>query len=314
MWRALAKGALLTAAGRIPGGPRAYRTVTRDWMGTQATHVDKLARVWPGYVHAWCSLAGLELDGADVWIHRGGWTPFPFFANHLATGKPGIVTNGEARILDRYLIPAVNGALGCELPETPGLAARRRALEPLRWAPSALAAIEALGGRLVEGPAGQIALPDASVDLCHSGGALEHHHPQGIRSLLLACRRILRPGAVMSHVVDHRDHLHHADPTWPFLAHLALSPGPYRLLFGHSLLYHNRLMPTQVAALFEEAGFEPIAVRRMILPSGRYVEGDREALAGAPGIERHRLASTSRDASDADLRTAAAHYLYRNPA
>jgi len=36
-----------------------------------------------------------------------------------------------------------------------------------------------------------------------------------------------------------------------------------------------------------------------------------EALAGAPGIERHRLASTSCDASDADLRTAAAHYLYR---
>jgi SAM-dependent methyltransferase len=277
--------------------------------------VDKLARVWPGYVDVWRSLAGLELDGADAWIHRGGWTPFPSFANHLVTGKAGVVTIGDERVLDRYLVPAVNGAIGCELAGVADLTARRRALEPLRWAPSALAAIEALGGALIDASdTAHIPLANGSVDLCHSGGVLEHHHPEQVRSLLAESRRILRPGGVLSHVVDHRDHLHHADPGWPFLAHLRLSPEAYRALLGHPLLHHNRLLPAEVAALFEEAGFERIAVRRMLLPSGRWVDTETEALAGTAGIERDRLARAFRRASEADLRTAAAHYLFRNPA
>lgn len=64
--------------------------------------------------------------------------------------------------------------------------------------------------------------------------------------------------------------------------------------------------------LFEEAGFEPIAVRRMIYPDRRYVEGE-EALEGRPGVERSRLKGRFQNASDSDLRTAAAHYLYRKP-
>jgi len=65
--------------------------------------------------------------------------------------------------------------------------------------------------------------------------------------------------------------------------------------------------------MFEDAGFEPIVVRRMLLPSGTYVDTEAEALAGRPGIARRNLATRFRHASDADLRTAAAHYLYRNP-
>jgi SAM-dependent methyltransferase len=131
--------------------------------------------------------------------------------------------------------------------------------------------------------------------------------------LLRECLRILRPGGVMSHVLDHRDHLHHADPQWGFLAHLRLSPAAYALLCGHPLLYHNRLLPSQICALFERAGFQRIAVRRMLLPSRAYVDTEREALAGEPGIDRARLAAPFRAASDADLRTAAAHYLFRKP-
>lgn len=314
MWRALSKAAALNAVGRLPGGAPAYRTLTRDWMGTQITHVGKLARVWPGYVETWRSLAGLDLDGADTWIHRGGSTPFPFFANHLVTGKAGVVTNAGTRLIDRYLVPSVNGAIGCELPGVADLAARRDSLEALRWAPDALTAIGSLGGRLVEeGDLATVPLPTGSVDLCHSGGVLEHHRPEEIRALLAEARRILRPGAVMSHVVDHRDHLHHADPSWPFLAHLRWSPFAYRVLLGGPLQYHNRLLPTDVAALFGSAGFEPIALRRMILPSGRWVDTEVEALAGAPGIQRRHLSSAYRYASDTDLRTAAAHYLFRNP-
>jgi len=315
MWRGLAKGALLSAFGWIPSGPRAYRTLTREWIGTQITHVDKSRRVWPGYVRAWRSHAGLELDGADVWVHEGGWTPFPFFVNYLVTGSAGVVTNHESRLLDRYLAAAVNGAVSCELPDMPEMATRRAELVPLRWSATARDAVEAIGGRLLEGVEFEhIPLDDASVDLCHSAGTLEHHDPETVRAFLEECRRILRPGGVMSHVLDHRDHLHHADPDWGFLAHLRLSPCAYTVLCGHPLLYHNRLLPFQVAAMFEQVGFERIAIRRMLLPSRRYVDTEEEALAGDPGIERAHLAARFRRASDADLRTAAAHYLYRKPA
>lgn len=313
MWRGLAKAAALAPFGWCPGGPRAYRTVTREWMGTQATHVDKLARVWPGYVDAWRSRAGLELEGADVWVHEGGWTPFPFFVNFLMTGRPGVVTNRHAHVLDRYLARSVNGAIACGLSASPELADRRAELEALRWAETSRSAIGALGGRLLEGVApGRIPLPDASMDLCHSGGTLEHEHPAAIGAFLRECRRVLRPGGVMSHVLDHRDHLHHADPRWGYLAHLRLSPRAYAILLGHPLLYHNRLAPARVARAFELAGFEPIAIRRMV-SSGAYVDTEEEALESLPGIERGRLARAFRDLSDADLRTAAAHYLFRAP-
>jgi SAM-dependent methyltransferase len=312
VWRAIGKAAILTVAGHLPGGPHAYRAVTRGWLGTQRTHVDKLARVWPGYVEVWREL--VDLEGADVWVYEGGWTPFPSFANHLVTGKAGMVTNRDARLVDRYLAPALEAAVACPLPDLPGLAERRARLEELRRSTGALAAVEGLGGRVVAVTAGGgIALPDASVDLCHSGGVLEHHRPFELLAFLRECRRVLRPGALMSHVVDHRDHLYHADPALPFLNHLRFGDTAYRALLGHPLLYHNRLLPPQVAALLEGAGFERVAIRRMLVPSHRYVATEREALDGAPGIERCHLAAPFRAASDADLRTAAAHYLYRNP-
>lgn len=311
MLRALGKAAVLTVAGRAPGGVRVYRELTRRWLGTQRSHVDKLARVWPGYVELWRDL--VELDGAEVWVYEGGWTPFPSFATFLATGSAGVVTNREARLADRYLRPALEAAIALPLPELPGLEDRRRRLESLRGARSALGAVHALGGRVLRVGDGPVPLSPASVDLCHSGGVLEHHRPEELAAFLAACRRILRPGALMSHVVDHRDHLHHADPRLPFLNHLRFGDRTYRALFGHRLLFHNRLLPSEVAELLERAGFERLAVRRLILPEHRWVESEDEALAGEPGIDRSELAPRFRSASDADLRTAAAHYLYRNP-
>lgn len=313
MIRGLAKGGLLAAFGVTPQTSRLYRTITREWMGSQATHVDKLKRVWPGYVDVWRANA-VDLDGARVWIHEGGWTPFPFFANHLVTGSAGYVTNHEGRMLDRYLARAVNGAVSCDLPADLPLDRRRRDVEPLRWATSVGEAITSIGGVLHEGVSVEaIPLADNSVDLCHTGGTLEHYIPGTLRSFLAEAMRIVRPGGVMSHVFDHRDHLHHADTEWPYLRHYEMSDLAYRVLCGSSLLYHNRLLPGQVAATFEQAGFERVVIRRMMLPSKRYVDDGVDMSEGEFGIQRSRLTARFRDASDDDLRTAAVHYLYRKP-
>ncbi len=313
MIRALAKGGMFATFGITRPTTRLYRTMTRDWMGSQATHVDKLKRVWPGYVDVWRAQS-IPLDGATIWVHEGGWTPFPFFANHVVTGCAGIVTNHEGRMLDRYLARAVNGAISCDLPDDLPLEERRGDLAPLRWSATVQAAIEKVGGTLHEDVAiDAIPIQSASVDLCHSGGTLEHHTPTELHTFLGEAMRILRPGAAMSHVFDHRDHLHHADASWPYLNHYRLADLPYRILCGGPLLYHNRLLPGEVAALFEEAGFERIGIRRMMLPSKQYVADGSAMDDGEAGIERSKLASRFCGATDDDLRTAAAHYLYRKP-
>lgn len=309
MMRAVAKGALLSLFGRIPGGSGFYRTLTRDWLGTQATHVDKLTRVWPRYATVWQNDAGVNLDDSDIWVHEGGWTPFPFFANYLLSGKAGVVTNREGRVLDRYLVRAVDGALATPLPSPSD--DRRRRVHALRWSPDPKAAIDELGGILHEHVAvDALPLAASSIDVSHSGGTLEHYRQADLEAFLAEAFRVLRPGGIASHVFDHRDHLHHADPTWPYLAHLSLPDRLYETLYGHPLLYHNRLLPRNVEDLFQRVGFERIVVHRLVLPDRRYVE---DAASGAPGIERRHLARRFRSATDEDLRTAAAHYVYRKP-
>jgi SAM-dependent methyltransferase len=312
MWRALTKGAAMAAFGHVPGGSALYRRLTREIGGTQASHVDKLARVLPGYCRLWAERCGVRLQGARIWMHEGGWTPYPLLAAYLLTGAGGVVTNGTGRMLQRYLVPAVNGALATAWPAGAVPADRRRAIEALRWAPELSDVVAATGG-VVHAGVDPIRPPlaDASIDLVHSGGALEHLPPASLARFLASSRRVLAPGAIASHVFDHRDHLHHADHRWPFLSHLALPHPAYRLTAGHALGYHNRLSPTQVAALFQAAGFQLIALRRLILPDHSWVDDDAQALRGAPGLPRPLLAPRFRDISDVDLRTAAAHYLCR---
>ncbi len=313
MLRGVAKGAALAVFGRVRGGPELYRTLTRRHMGTAASHVDKLQRVWPEYARVWPRLCGLALDGARLWIHEAGATPFSALAAFLLTGRAGVLTNTQQPLLDRYLARSVNAALAAGFPAGAVPADRRARLEPIRWRRDASGAVGDLGGAAHVGvDPGRLSLASESIDVCCTGGALEHYRPETLDDFLRESRRILRPGGIASHVFDHRDHLYHADKQLPFLAHLALPDAAYEVAFGHSLAYHNRLTPTQVARRFERAGFERIALRRLTLPAQRFVP-DEAVCAERAGLSRRWLASRFRGISDADLHTAAAHYLYRKP-
>ena len=50
----------------------------------------------------------------------------------------------------------------------------------------------------------------------------------------------------------------------------------------------------------------------MIYPERHYVEGE-ETLHGQPGVERIHLKGRFQNVSEADIRSAAVHYLYRKP-
>ena len=302
MWRAIVKGMMLFGVGRIPGGSSLYRELTRNLMGTQATHTDKLRRVWPTYVQVWRSRCGLYLDNLNIWIHETGWTPFAPLMNYLLTGNAGVVTNIEARMLDQYISRAVDRVLTTQLPDSLIPQERRGQVETFRWYHRTSEVIEAIGGKVLQGiTANSIPLGSDSIDLCHSGGVLEHYPRNKLSDFLAECYRILRPGGVASHVFDHRDHLHHADHRWPFLFHLAFPHSIYNFFWKNTLNYHNRLLPLEVITLFENAGFEAIAVRRMILPQKCYLEGS-EVQKGLPGVCRSFLAKNFQHVSEADVR------------
>lgn len=313
MKRALAKGSVQFAFGRLPGGSNLYRELTRHLMGTQATHIDKLARVWPGYLRVWRDACGLELEGKRLWIHEGGYTIFPFLIGYLVTGRGPVVTNVEGDLLDQYVERSVEEALRFDPEDSSQLEERRKHLRTLANKPkSALEWVDAIEGTY-HGDVKPESLPlvPESVDLAHSGGTLEHYRTPALKTFLHQLGTILKLGGISSHIFDHRDHLYHADKQIPFLNHLRYSERAYRTLFGHPLCFHNRLNSSEVRALFREEGLEEVRVRRLILPDSRYVDSEEEAIQeGILGLDPERLHPRFQH-PEADLHTAAAHYLFR---
>jgi len=246
-------------------------------------------------------------------VHEPGVVPFAPLAAYLLTGRGALVSSTVDAPSDRYVASAVRGVLGAGFAIEGAEGTRRRAkvaaLERGRFADI----LRETGSRSVGREVGRLPFENDAADLCHSGGALEHYGVHTLREFLRESFRILRPGAISSHVYDHRDHLRHVDPSWPFLAHMALPDPLHDALFGHPLLFHNRLAPREVLALFAEAGFELVAARRFVLPAKRYVDADA-AGQGEPGVPSWmrggRLGRLTRE----DRHTAAMHYLHRKPA
>ena len=313
--RGVAHASLLFAVAHLPGGPRAYHAVTRGLLRSQLRVVRKLQRVWPGYARVWRERCGLDLEGRTIWVHEPGWIPFAPLAAYLLSGRGGVLTSTTGRPSDRYVAASVRAVLEAQLAAEGAADAVRRA-QVAELVDTDVARLLAVTGTDIATGVDPSSLPlsGASADLCHSGGTLEHYRPDVLAAFLRESFRILRPGGVASHVYDHRDHLRHVDQRWPFLLHMALPDGVYRTLFGHRLMFHNRLAPADVMAQFDAAGFERIAVRRFVLPAKSYVDGDGDAAqageAGVPAwMEGGRLGRLSLE----DRHTAAIHYLYRKP-
>jgi hypothetical protein len=71
-------------------------------------------------------------------------------------------------------------------------------------------------------------------------------------------------------------------------------------------------MPDQVMEMFESAGFSKVRLLRRALPINEWFSGD-DGVEADYGIERNRLHGRFKTLSDADLKTAAAFYIYHKP-
>jgi Methyltransferase domain len=129
--------------------------------------------------------------------------------------------------------------------------------------------------------AGETGLPDACVDLIFTTSVLEHVPEAALRRLMVECRRLARPGAVISHVIDYSDHYAHADP----------AIGPYNFLrfnetawqaFNPGIHFQNRLRHADYLRLFDELGF------RLLEERAEQPDDAAAVLAGLPLAARFR--------------------------
>ena len=318
MIKAMVKGGGLYVMGNLPGGPKAYRYLTREVMGTQRGHIFKLQRVWPDIAGVFVETAG-PLEGKRILFQECGWTPFPACMGFLCCGSGGVLigtTVSGSKILDRHITESINEALNTvnELSEvTPIPEQRVRELDGMRWRNSLEELLEETGASYLNGVSpGSLPVESDSIDLIYSGGALEHYRPSLLEAWLREAFRVLKPGGYMGVILDHRDHLYHFDKRLPFLYYYGMPDRIYSFTRGNPLLYHSRMLPEQVMKRIASVGLDRARILRKSIRLDRWYE-DGEGMDGELGIARAKLAEGFKQASDDDLRTAAAFYIYRKP-
>jgi hypothetical protein len=126
---------------------------------------------------------------------------------------------------------------------------------------------------------------------------LEHYTPRQLDDELPRMRTALRPGGVLSHVVDHRDHRWHADKSIPPMLHLTLDAAEYSRRFDNPLDYHNRWLRSDWIQALKRHGFSVEA--RTVIAAGEDL---------AP-LDLDRLADPFRGRPETDLTSLVTHFV-----
>ena len=300
------KSALRKTVLAAPGGAGLYRFLTSRVLGTQHGMAAKWFRVAPAHWKVLHAAFGEEARQVPLWCFDSGSTPAAAFTNTLLTDVGGLLTDRHDRLVDRDLPTsrAVLAEKGGELALLAGAPAGRMeemtgklaACRNSREAIGALGMTYSGGHAVVDGPEWQ-----GRVGMIFSAGAFEHYTPEEVEVELARMVRALRPGGVLSHVVDHRDHRWHADKTLSPLDHLTLAPEEYRRRFGNALDYHNRWMRSQWIRAMERHGLRVDA----------RVKHDYSA--DLVPLDRSRLAEEFRDLPESDLNALVSHFVAVKP-
>lgn len=114
-----------------------------------------------------------------------------------------------------------------------------------------------LGFEYILDPAGKLeVLEKGSFDFLVSGGVLEHIGAQDARQFVYGMSRLLRPGGLMVHSINIRDHLYQYDRSVTKKHYLQYSDRAWRRYFANDLQYINRIQRSQWLEYFQAAGLE----------------------------------------------------------
>ena len=254
------KAAIRKAILASPGGARLYRYLTYRVLGTQHGMAGKWFRVMPNHVRVLQEKLGDEARHARLWCYDSGTTPAAAFAAALVCDEPCLLTDRNDRLADTYLgtsrtILAEKGRELAEISRAPD----RRLEEVRKLVASCRGSLEAIRALGMEySPNHDAACSpewEGRIGLIFSAGTLEHYTPEEVGRELARMHRALRPGGILSHVIDHRDHRWHADKSISPLLHLTLTSEEYKRRFGNALDYHNRWMQSDWVKAMEDHGF-----------------------------------------------------------
>ena len=248
---------------RSEPGAHLYEWLTAVVLGTQSGMSAKWCYWFREHIVLCRRFGRAQFPGRPIWLFEPGWSLAPEFMSRIATGRGALVTEDRRRIATRYL----PGAIAEVTKVGEGLCRAARAdpdslalLQRLRQAGSADEALRLSGAGYRVGDLRALAgIPSASMDVCLSMGRLEHFSRSEIGLLFAQMRRILAPGGLGSHIVDHRDHYWHYDKAIHCFHHLTFSDAEWERICGKGKSYRNRLLEPDYVRLFEEAGFELLA-------------------------------------------------------
>lgn len=288
----------LTAA---PGGHHLYRWLTAKVFGMQAGMATKWFRVIPNHVKVMQHHFGADARNVTMWCFNCGATPAPAYAMALATDRPGLLTDQDDRMSDRYL--GVSRRLLMEKgPELAGLSGA-----PADRLQSLLAQVPTSGEvQAVMRNIGMTYSADHTtaqrepwrgrIGLMFSTGTMEHYTPEELEDWITMVKQAMRPDGVLSHVMDHRDHRWHADKTIAPLLQYTLSDDEFKQVMGNSLDYHNRWLRSDWVRFFESHGY--VVETRTVIPN----------TPDLVQIDRTLLAPAYRNADVSDLNSLVTHF------
>lgn len=289
---------------RTQKGADLYEWLTAIGLGTQRGMSRKWCYWFREHVVICRRFGRTRFPGSRIWLFQPGWSLAPALIAKMATGRGPLITEDRSRLAKRYLPIAVEevakvadqlrasakaGGVECNLLDRARLANTPNDALTLCDAEYRVANLRKLES-----------IPSSSADVCFSMGRLEHFSPSDLESLFQQMHRILVPGGLGSHIVDHRDHYWHYDKSIHCFHHLTFSDERWEALCKGRKSYRNRLMEPDYVERFERNGFEVLAAIHDLHRS------DAEGV--DPRTFWGRYASLTQD----DLHAAVSHFVVRS--
>jgi len=285
----------------LPSGDRFYRWLTVSLLGTNAGMAYKWFRVMPAHVRVLQEFFPDDPRGQRLWCFDSGATMAAGLAIAVASDMPGLLTDRTDRLRERYCW------VSRRVLKEQGEALATLAAAPVQRVADLLLNTDELGVQqalatmaITYAPRHAVALEPVwrgQLGCVFSAGTLEHYTPEALEQEVAGMAHALKPGGVLSHVVDHRDHRWHADKTVHPLAHLTMEEECYQRQFANTLEYHNRWLRGRYVDLYRRYGFRVECRDAVVYPSD------------LPPFDRATLAPAFADATAEELNGLVTHFI-----
>jgi SAM-dependent methyltransferase len=280
-----------------------YERLTAVHLGTQGGMSRKWCYWFREHVVLSRRYGRFGFSGKRIWLFEPGWSLAPVILSRLITTNDILVTEEFSRLSDRYVplaLEETDKVASSIMRSAAASAADPALLKTVASSTSAGQILKICRARYCVSAVRDFDLIDSgSFDACFSMGRLEHFDRKGLSRVLTQMRRILSPGGIASHIVDHRDHFWHFDKSIHCFHHLSFSDKRWNALAKGRHMYRNRLLERDYIRLFQDHGFEVLAAVHNLHRSD------------ADGLDPGTLWGRFAELEPGDLEAAVTHFVVR---